>query len=95
VRAGRVWAGVLLALLGHAVWLGVVALTATTDGVGLWIGTALLGQLVLFTACLTVGIVLLVRHERGIGLGLLIGWAAGVVVVPIMGYVAANLFLRG
>jgi hypothetical protein len=33
-----------------------------------------------------VGIVLLARGDRGIGLGLLIGWAVGVIVLPVVGF---------
>ena len=81
MRARRVWAGIGIALLGHVVVI-VVPLAIGSAGIGgaLWTWLALFGELALFVACLTVGIVLITRRERGIGLGLLIGWPVGVVI---------------
>ncbi|GAA1545824.1 hypothetical protein GCM10009827_077410 [Dactylosporangium maewongense] len=42
-------------------------------------------QVVLFVACLVVGIVWIVRRDRGLGIGILIGWAVSVIVFPIAG----------
>ena len=46
----------------------------------------LLGQAVVFLGCLVTGIILTVKHDGGIGVGLLIGWAIGVIVAPIVGF---------
>jgi hypothetical protein len=42
-------------------------------------------QLVLFIACLVVGIVWIVRRDRGFGIGILIGWAVSIIVFPVAG----------
>jgi hypothetical protein len=87
LRARRVWGGIGLAMLGHVltivVPLAMIGLGIAADG---WTIAGVLGQLILFLACLTVGISLMVRKERGIGLGLLIGWGVGVIVLPVVGF---------
>jgi hypothetical protein len=87
LKAGRVWGGIGIAMAGHVatilIAIGLVAVDPRT-GFGLVLGLVL--QVLLFIACLTVGIVLIVRQERGIGLGLLIGWAVGVIVFPVIGF---------
>ena len=77
IRASRVWIGIGLALLGHilAVAIG-IALSATGFGFLL-----LLPELLLFVAALVFGIVQLVQGDRGIGVGLLVGWGAGTVIL--------------
>jgi hypothetical protein len=52
IRAGRVWAGIGLAL----------------------------AEFLVLAACVIVGIRQLVRGDRGLGVGLLVGWAAGAVI---------------
>jgi hypothetical protein len=42
-------------------------------------------QILLFLACLVVGIVWIARKDRGIGLGILIGWGASVIIFPVAG----------
>ena len=87
LKAGRVWAGIAIANLGHIltvlITIGLVALDPETAW-GLVVGLVL--QVLLFIACLTVGIVLITRKERGVGLGLIIGWAVGVIVLPVVGF---------
>ena len=41
---------------------------------------------VLFVAVVTAGTVLIVKGDRGIGIGLFIGWAAGLIVLPLIGF---------
>jgi hypothetical protein len=89
IRAGAVWAGIGLAVLGHLMCAGLVA--AALWGAGdaadqVLIGGSLLGQLVLFVAVITAGTVLIVKGDRGIGTGLFIGWAAGLIVLPLVGF---------
>jgi hypothetical protein len=42
-------------------------------------------QLVLFVGSLVIGIVWIARRDRGLGLGILIGWAVSVIVFPVVG----------
>jgi hypothetical protein len=86
IRARHVWAGIGLATLGHLVSIA-VALATTIFGIGEAVFVfGLVLQAVLFVACLTVGTVLLTRQRRrGVGLGLLIGWGVGVIVLPVVG----------
>jgi hypothetical protein len=98
-RAGRVWAGIGLAILGHLLIIGLaVGLGLAGGGLGQsanWLVLGLVAQALLFVACLTFGIVLMVRGEKGIGLGLVIGWAAGVIGLPIIGFGACVVLLSG
>jgi len=89
IRTGAVWAGIGLAVLGHLMCAGLVA--AALWGAGdaadqALIGGSLLGQLVLFAAVVTAGTVLIVKGDRGLGIGLFIGWAAGLIVLPLVGF---------
>lgn len=89
VKGGRIVAGVAIALAGHLLTMVVASagVAAGSDDViiaGIYIGLA--GQLLVFLACLAVGITLTVRQDGGIGLGLLIGWAVGVLAVPVIGF---------
>jgi hypothetical protein len=78
--------GVGIALAGHVLasgpWLFSLytfVYYGTPDSLLLVDVVVLLLQLALFAGCLVVGIWLVVRRERGIGVGLLVGWAVGVV----------------
>lgn len=89
VKAGRVFAGLGIAIAAHLLTLVVAlaGLAAGSDDViwaGLWIGLG--AQLLVFLACLAVGIILTVRQDGGIGIGLLIGWAVGVLIIPVLGF---------
>lgn len=93
IRGRKVAAGIGLAMLAHLVSIGLAFLAiyvtsnsgdGTTVGYGLIVGLIL--QVVTFAACLTFGIVWLVKRDRGIGLGLIIGWAIGVIVLPVVGF---------
>jgi hypothetical protein len=86
VRGVRVSIGIVLAVAGHLVTV-VVFYSGSAMAGGDWPDTTgrwvlLWSQVVLAAACLIVGLVLAVRRrDGGIGLGLLIGWAAGIPVV--------------
>jgi hypothetical protein len=92
IRAKRVFAGIGLAVLGQvvAVGLGILAIylgarSSDSDNalVGFSVGIVL--QVLLFIACLVFGIVWIARKDRGLGLGVLIGWAITVLVFPVAG----------
>ena len=88
IKGRRIVAGAAIALGGHllTVLLGLAGWgVAGTDELDVTIMVGLLSQLVLFLVCLIAGIVLAVRQDGGIGIGLLIGWAVGVLVVPVVG----------
>ncbi len=79
IRASRVWMGIGLAFLGHII--------ALATSIGLAVSTAggfgvlfLLPELLLFVASLVLGIMQLTRGDRGIGVGLLVGWGAGTII---------------
>jgi hypothetical protein len=78
IRANRVWAGIGLALLGYLVLFGLGWLSSV------WasqiVGLVVPGELLLWAAVLGWGIVVLARGDRGLGVGLLVGWAAGAVI---------------
>jgi len=83
IRASRVWAGIGLAFLGHilAICAG-IGISSATSGMGGYSGFALpVAELLVLAACVSVGIVQLVRGDRGLGVGLLVGWAASAVVL--------------
>ena len=88
IRGGKVAAGIGVAILGHLVTIGIAVLgiLASAQASLAWLTVALAAQVALFAACLTVGIVWIVKRDRGFGLGLLIGWAVGVIVLPVVGF---------
>ena len=96
IRGWRVTGGIAIAFVGHliTVALAVPALTGSGNQSMNWVVAALVVQAVLFVACLTIGIVLMVRNDRGLGLGLIIGWALGIIVLPVIGFGACVVALR-
>jgi hypothetical protein len=85
IGIGLVFAAQLVAIL---IGVGAVAIgNASADSenavLGVWLEVLL--QAALFAACLAFGIVWIVRKDRGVGLGLLIGWAASVLLCPVAG----------
>lgn len=82
IRASRVWAGIGLAFLGHVVAVCVgILISNAGSGASPYFGFALpVLELVLLAACITVGIIQLRRGDRGIGVGLLVGWAASAII---------------
>jgi hypothetical protein len=81
IRASRVWAGIGLAALGHLVAIcasfGVNAAISSTGGFAVVLPVA---ELLVFAACVGGGIAALARGDRGLGVGLLVGWAVSAVV---------------
>ena len=86
IRGGKVAAGIGVAIAGHLVTIGVAVLGILLTNAAAWLVVALVLQVALFAACLTIGIVWIVKRDRGFGLGLLIGWAVGVIVLPVVGF---------
>lgn len=89
VKGGRIAGGVAIALAAHLLTMVVATagVAAGNDDVlwaGFWIGLG--GQFLVFLGCLIAGIILTARQDGGIGLGLLIGWAVGVLIVPVLGF---------
>jgi len=90
IRGSRVMAGIGIALLGHFLSISVLltgALIGDADlaaNAGLLV--MLLGQAIVFIGCLVAGIILTVRQDGGAGVGLLIGWAIGVLIAPVVGF---------
>jgi hypothetical protein len=89
VKGARVVAGVGIALAGHLLTLVVLAAgvaIGNSEVVGAGFVIILGGQFLLLVVCLAVGITLTSRQDGGIGVGLLIGWAVGLLVTPVAGF---------
>ncbi|HZM79067.1 MAG TPA: hypothetical protein VFC19_25335 [Candidatus Limnocylindrales bacterium] len=90
IRPGRVWTGIGIALGGHLLtiligWL--VAILISGEQVLNFLLVATAGQILLAIAALVVGIILTVKgQDGGIGVGLLIGWAVGLIISPVIGF---------
>lgn len=85
----RIWLGVGLALLGHAVTIVVplvVSQVVSGEAAANFLVLALAGQVILAIVALAVGITLAVKRDGGVGVGLLIGWAVGLIVAPVVGF---------
>lgn len=89
IRGGRIAAGVGVALGGHALTIvaPVVGVAAGSEELA-WNGLLVMlgAQLLLALVCLVVGIVLTVKQDGGIGIGLLIGWGVGLLIAPVVGF---------
>jgi magnesium-transporting ATPase (P-type) len=92
IRTRRVFAGIGLVFGAQivAILLGVLAVVIGNQSddsdnalLGYYLEVAL--QVVLFIACLVLGIVWIARRDRGLGIGLLIGWGVTVLVFPVVG----------
>ncbi|MDI1465526.1 hypothetical protein QEZ54_31610 [Catellatospora sp. KI3] len=93
-RARRMWRGAGIAALGHAATVGAATLAALafarpgdgyyydSDLESAYIATGLLSQLVLGMTVLVYGITRIVKRDS-LGVGLLVGWAVGLLVTPI------------
>ncbi len=94
IRAWRIGAGIALALAGHLglTWSGLALVRAAlggeySDGGGILAFLVLLiVQAALVVCCALPGLLLLLFGDRGFGIGLLVGWAAGVGTLMLLGY---------
>lgn len=89
IRAGRVFAGIGVAFAAHAATLLLLRLGPLVQGEdfanGPGLNALLIGQLVVFAGCLSVGVVLTVKRDGGVGVGLLIGWPMGLMIMLVAG----------
>ncbi|MFG2036749.1 hypothetical protein [Dactylosporangium sp. NPDC048998] len=92
IRTKRVFGGIGLAFLGQvlAILVGLAAViigsnSANSENALIGFYLEILLQILLFVACLVFGIVWIARKDRGIGLGILIGWGVSVLVFPVAG----------
>jgi hypothetical protein len=90
IHGRRVAQGIGIAIGAHlvsiALSVAVLLLTRNSSSqVSIWSIVSLGAQLLVFVGCLVFGILGLTRGDRGRGLGLLIGWAVGVIVLPVIG----------
>lgn len=84
----RAAGGFGVALLAHAFTLLLLSLGlfGGDDALGTWLIVALVGQGAVFVGCVTAGVIAINRGDLGFGVGLLVGWAVGVMVVPFAGF---------
>ncbi len=94
IRGRRVGLGVFLAVLGHLVTVGLGFAVAQLKSGPDWLLVWVLGQAVLVVGCVIAGTLLLVRGDRGVGLGVFIGWGAGIVLTPLIAAAVILLLLR-
>lgn len=98
IQGRRVAVGIGIALAAHLLSISVIVLGALLqddDVLGVGLGVMLIGQAVVFLTCLTVGIVLTAKQDGGVGVGLLIGWAVGLLVAPVAGFGICVLAMEG
>ena len=90
IRPGRVWTGIGIAMGGHLFtifigWLVAVLISGEEALNFLLVSGA--GQILLAIAALVVGIILVAKgRDGGIGVGIIIGWAVGLIISPIVGF---------
>ncbi|WP_446217989.1 hypothetical protein [Micromonospora sp. IBHARD004] len=89
-RRGRIAAGIGIAVAGHVpasgLWLYsfyTFVYSASPDSLFMVDCLVILLQLALFACCAVPGGVLVLNGDRGLGLGLLIGWVAGVIALVV------------
>ncbi|HYN96355.1 MAG TPA: hypothetical protein VES42_21135 [Pilimelia sp.] len=90
IRAGRIFGGIGIMLAAHAVVttlvvLGVAGVAGDQASIGLS-AVGLVLEVVLLVAAIVVGLRLMNRGDRGLGLGLIIGWPVGLLVLPVIGF---------
>ena len=90
-RVGRAVLGFLYALLAHAILLGIAVLVVRTTPSGegfadlaAFLTVLVLGELAILALSLIIGIVLIVRGRKDLGIGLLIGGLLGVIAGVIL-----------
>ncbi len=85
----KMWLGIGIAALGHLLTIVIpwgAALAMSGEAAGNFLALALIGQVILMIGVLAVGITLAVKRDGGVGVGLLIGWAVGLLISPIVGF---------
>ncbi|MFE9688644.1 hypothetical protein [Micromonospora sp. NPDC005806] len=89
-KRGRIAAGIGIALAGHLPASGLWLLSfytfvyyASPDSLFMVDCLVILLQLALFACCAVTGSVLVRRGDRGLGLGLLVGWVTGIVALVL------------
>ena len=108
IMGRRVAGGIGLAFLAHLLGIGVaigllpllmrlreVSSTEIDNRLGIWLGIAALMQVLVFVGCLVFGIRGIRRGDRGRGLGLIIGWAVGIIVLPVIGFGVCVVVVSG
>ncbi|WP_446211506.1 hypothetical protein [Micromonospora sp. IBSANI012] len=90
VRPGRFAAGIGIALAGHLPASGLWLFSyytfvhyASPDSLFMVDCLVVLLQLALFACCAVPGSVLVLRGDRGLGLGLLFGWVTGIIALVV------------
>lgn len=90
IRPGRMWTGIGAALGGHLLTIiigWIVALTISGEPAFTFLFVGGIGQVVLAVAALVTGIILAVKgRDGGLGLGIIIGWAVGMIISPVVGF---------
>jgi hypothetical protein len=90
IRPGRIWVGIGAALGGHLLTIliaWIVALGVSGEKPVNFLFVAGIGQVVLAIAALAIGITSTVRaRDGGIGVGIIIGWAIGLIISPVIGF---------
>ncbi|MEU4477081.1 hypothetical protein AB0F68_03285 [Micromonospora sp. NPDC023966] len=90
VRPGHIAAGIGIALAGHlpasGLWLSsyyTFVHDASPDSLFMVDCLVVLLQLAMFASCAVPGSVLVLRGDRGLGLGLLFGWVTGIIALVV------------
>ncbi|MCW6006252.1 hypothetical protein K1W54_16955 [Micromonospora sp. CPCC 205371] len=87
MRPGMVVVGIGVAVLGHVV-AGVIGVAGFVGAVGGGPFRLMLAgpvaEAILGLVCLPVSIAWMTRHERGFGIGLLIGWVIGLMMTSVL-----------
>lgn len=90
IRTGRIWAGIGIAVGAHlfTILVGwIAALLISGEKVVNFLLVTGAAQVVLAIAALAVGITLIVKgRDGGIGVGIVIGWAVGLIISPVIGF---------
>jgi hypothetical protein len=90
IRTGRVWAGIGIAIGAHLLtiligWIAALLLSGEKVVNFLFVTGA--AQVLLAIAALATGITLIVKgRDGGIGVGIVIGWAVGLIISPVIGF---------
>jgi hypothetical protein len=105
IQTRRVWAGIGIALGGHLLtiligWLASLIFSSAgesreTQALN-FVFIAGAAQVVLAIAALVVGIILAVKgRDGGIGVGIIIGWAVGLIISPVVGFGVCVAIING